>query len=116
MKWKLVSLAAVSILTGTHALAGSLEKEHVGCSGGYKTYALDWDGPWSEELIFMQRKWSWQGDWDYVFFIGYLDDSGKYYPVYHSREFRMMAQPSGGTAYKDSNEVEILMVACGPPQ
>lgn len=105
-----VIVAAAALLGASQASAGTLNKLIDGCENGYYVYQISWVGPWSESLIFMERKLVPSGTWN--FYLGYLDTSGKYYPAEGGYWMRMMAQPSGGTAYLDSNILLLPKTAC----
>lgn len=117
MKYMISGLAAIlatmSILAAPQVHAGAINKNFIHCADGFKRYELEWFGGWSEERIFMQRKCSWRGDWDYDFWIGYLDPSGSIFPAALDYTHRMMAQPVSSTAYVDSNLVTVGSMACG---
>lgn len=116
MKWMIASLISLMLFATSQANAsGFITYEHVGCSGGFKTYAINWGGAWDEELIFMEHKKTWETVFNWEFFIGYLDDTGKYYPTARKDQFRMMAQPDDDDAYINSNVATIPTAACGPP-
>lgn len=106
-------LAACASLTCTKAFAGTIGYEHISCQGGYNSYEVHWNDPWSESLIFMERKFQTSSTWN--FYIGYLADSGKLYPASIQYSYRMMAQPSGGSAYLDSNVIYVPKTTCTPP-
>ena len=112
-KLKLAILTVTMMLVASQVNAGDLWREYSHCCpGSFRHYILVWDGPWSESLIYMEDKHVDELFWEWEFFIGYLASSGVYSPAVPNRMYRMMAQPSGGAAYKDSQEVVIPAVIC----
>lgn len=107
-----VVFGACVSLAGSGAIAGTLSREHLSCENGYNSYEISWVGPWSESLIFMERKYLTSGTWN--FYIGYLATSGKHYPTPINYSYRMMAQ-GGGSPYLDSNVIFIPKQTCSPP-
>lgn len=104
-------LAALLLASTTQAQANDLWREHIGCSGYYNIYTLNWSGTWfGSGLIYLELS-EYQTSWD--FYAGYLPPCGTDSSPIHKMWYRMMVEDPGG-GFIPWSQVYVPRQACTP--